>query len=192
MIDYKKIKKALKKALKAVEQMEMLDILMRAQASGHLPPTATQLFAQEFAQASHLLNQAAQGNVSSMSSSSYSGDNAAPPMSYQEWLKKLADRQGAPAATPTPVPSLSTVGADEAIRQSEQRLRTIIDSTPLGIVITNENAIIEYANQAYCEIYGYKPEELIGQSFTIIVPPEKKDFWLDLHQKYLDGYKEIR
>ena len=192
MIDYKKIKKSLKKALKAVEQMEMLDILMRAQASGHLPPTATQLFAQEFAQASNLLNQAAQGNVSSMSSSSYSGDNAAPPMSYQEWLKKLADRQGAPAATPTPVPSLSTVGADEAIRQSEQRLRTIIDSTPLGIVITNENAIIEYANQAYCEIYGYKPEELIGQPFTIIVPPEKKDFWLDLHQKYLDGYKEIR
>ncbi|MFN3386996.1 MAG: sensor histidine kinase, partial [Candidatus Thermochlorobacter sp.] len=31
-----------------------------------------------------------------------------------------------------------------------------------------------------------------GQSFTIIVPPEKKDFWLDLHKKYLDGYKEIR
>lgn len=197
MIDYKKIKKSLKKALKAVEQMEMLDMLMRMQASGHLPPMASQMLAQEFANASHLLNQAAQSSAGqSASSSSNAQTQALPPMSYDEWLKKLAERQvgaGQPSiAAQSPIPALTTVGADEALRQSEQRLRTIIDATPLGIVITNEDGIIEYANQAYCEIYGYTAQEMIGKPFTIIVPPEKKDFWMDLHRKYLDGYKEIR
>jgi PAS domain S-box-containing protein len=191
MIDYKKIKKSLKKALKAIEQMEMLDILMRTQAAGHLPPNTFQLFSQEFAKVSQSLNQATH-SATLPSSSAAPSENALPPMSYQEWLKKLADRQStSPSVAPAPSP-LSTAGADEALRQSEQRLRTIIDSTPLGIVITNEDGIIEYANQAYCDIYGYTAQEMIGKPFTIVVPPEKKDFWMDLHRKYLDGYKEIR
>jgi len=173
MIDYKKIKKSLKKALKAIEQMEMLDILMRAQAAGHLPPNTFQLFSQEFAKVSQSLNQATH-SATLPSSSAAPSENALPPMSYQEWLKKLADRQStSPSVAPAPSP-LSTAGADEALRQSEQRLRTIIDSTPLGIVITNEDGIIEYANQAYCDIYGYTAQEMIGKPFTIVVPPEKK------------------
>ncbi|MFN3427385.1 MAG: ATP-binding protein [Candidatus Thermochlorobacter sp.] len=109
----------------------------------------------------------------------------------QNFMRDLL-RKELPKLAQSPVPKEDDVDIDDLVRQSEQRLRTIIDSTPLGIVITNEDAVIEYANQAYCEIYGYTPEELIGNSFTMIVPPEKKDFWLDLHKKYLDGYKEIR
>lgn len=83
--------------------------------------------------------------------------------------------------------------------RSEARLRTIIDSTPLGICITNEDGIFEYVNDAYCRIYGYAPEELIGEHFTKIVAPDKVQFWRDLHDKYMRmtgdeirGYSDIR
>lgn len=86
-----------------------------------------------------------------------------------------------------------------ALRRSEGRLKTIIDSTPLGICITNEDGIFEYVNDAYCRIYGYAPEELIGEHFTKIVAPDKVQFWRDLHDKYMQmtgeeirGYSDIR
>ncbi len=196
MVDYKKIKKSLKKALRAVEQMEMLDILMRAQSMGQLPPNMiAQFVMSEFSTAAEALEQGA----GQPALPPKSVNDAPPPMGYDEWLKKLAQRQGStPMNTPAP-PSFSQPVAlansgqtDDALRQSEQRLRTIIDSTPLGIVITNEDCKIEYVNNAYAEIYGYHPSELIGQSFTIIVQPDKRDFWIDLHAKYLAGYKDIR
>ncbi|MFQ3597083.1 MAG: ATP-binding protein [Chloroherpetonaceae bacterium] len=92
-----------------------------------------------------------------------------------------------------------TSETSDAVRRSEARLRTIIDSTPLGICITNEDGIFEYVNDAYCRIYGYAPEELIGSHFTKIVNPDKVQFWRDLHDKYMRmtgeeirGYSDIR
>jgi PAS domain-containing protein len=104
-----------------------------------------------------------------------------PPMGYEEWLKKLQMRQGgqpiAPVApSPAPAAISSGAGVDEAIRQSEARLRTIIDATPLGICITNADCVFEYVNKAYADIYGYHPSELIGKPFTMIVEPEKGQF----------------
>ncbi|MFN3345752.1 MAG: ATP-binding protein [Chloroherpetonaceae bacterium] len=92
-----------------------------------------------------------------------------------------------------------TSETSNALRRSEGRLRTIIDSTPLGICITNEEGVFEYVNDAYCRIYGYAPEELIGEHFTKVVTPDKVQFWRDLHDKYMRmtgeeirGYSDIR
>jgi PAS domain S-box-containing protein len=92
-----------------------------------------------------------------------------------------------------------TIEESNAVRRSEARLRTIIDSTPLGICITNEDGIFEYVNDAYCRIYGYAPAELVGAHFTTIVAPDKVQFWRDLHDKYMRmtgeeirGYSDIR
>ncbi|MFQ3607571.1 MAG: ATP-binding protein [Chloroherpetonaceae bacterium] len=200
MLDYKKIKKSLKKALKSIEQMELLEELMRAQQTGQLPPNLSpRMLASEFSVATQQFMQQLQLPVSGapMHAPPTATNGEPPPMGYDEWLKKLQMRQGgqpiAPA-TPSPAPASisSGAGVDEAIRQSEARLRTIIDATPLGICITNQDCIFEYVNKAYSDIYGYQPADLIGKSFTMIVQPDKKDFWKDLHDKYLAGYKEIR
>ncbi|MCS6989979.1 MAG: ATP-binding protein [Chloroherpetonaceae bacterium] len=200
MLDYKKIKKSLKKALKSIEQMEMLDELLRAQQTGQLPPhLSPRLLASEFASATqefiqHLQLPMSAGDGSRPSLAS--GDSAPPPMGYEEWLRKLQMRQGgqpsAPIA-PSASPAIQSAGqVDEAVRQSEARLRAIIDATPLGICITNQNYIFEYVNRAYAEIYGYEPHEMLGKPFTMIVERDKEPFWRDLHDKYLAGYKEIR
>ncbi len=200
MLDYKKIKKSLKKALKSIEQMELLEELMRAQQTGQLPPNLSpRMLASEFSMATQQFIQQLQLPASSAPTQSQptATNGEPPPMGYDEWLKKLQMRQGGqPIAPVTPSPSPAAIssgaGVDEAVRQSEARLRAIIDATPLGICITNEHYILEYVNKAYAEIYGYHPSELIGQPFTKIVQPEKEAFWKDLHDKYLAGYKEIR
>jgi PAS domain S-box-containing protein len=201
MIDYKKIKRSLKKALKSIEQMELLEELMKAQQTGQLPPNLSpRMLASEFSMATQQFMQQLQlptsGEQMHMPPPT-SPNGEPPPMGYDEWLKKLQMRQGgqpiapvAPSSAPAAISS--GAGADEAVRQSEARLRTIIDSTPLGICITNQDYILEYVNKAYAEIYGYHPSELIGQPFTKIVEPDKQSFWKDLHDKYLAGYKEIR
>jgi len=107
------------------------------------------------------------------------------------------------STTPTRTDVDASVGerseTNDAVLRSEARLRTIIDSTPLGICITNEDGIFEYVNDAYCRIYGYTPAELIGEHFTKIVAPDKIQFWRDLHDKYMRltgeeirGYSDIR
>ncbi len=200
MIDYKKIKKSLKKALKSIEQMEVLEELMTAQQTGQLPPhLSPRMLASEFSIATQQFLQQLQLPVSNepMHTSPAPSNGEPPPMGYDEWLKKLQMRQGgqpiapvAPSHAPTAISS--GAGVDEAIRQSEARLRTIIDATPLGICITNADCIFEYVNKAYADIYGYHPSELIGKPFTMIVEQDKVGFWKDLHDKYLAGYKEIR
>lgn len=203
MLDYKKIKKSLKRALKSIEQMEMLDELLRAQQTGQLPPhLSPRMLASEFASATQEFMQHLQLPMSTSDISRpslASGNSEPPPMGYEEWLKKLQMRQGGqPIAPVSPVatsaaPSIQSAGqVDEAVRQSEARLRAIIDATPLGICITNQNYIFEYVNRAYAEIYGYEPHEMLGKPFTMIVEREKEAFWRDLHDKYLAGYKEIR
>jgi PAS domain S-box-containing protein len=200
MLDYKKIKKSLKKALKSIEQMELLEELMRAQQTGQLPPNLSpRMLASEFSVATQQFMQQLQLPVSSptMQVPPTAPNGEPPPMGYDEWLKKLQMRQGGQPIAPTnPSPSPASIssgaGAEEAVRQSEARLRTIIDATPLGICITNSDGIFEYSNRAHCEIFGYEPGEIVGKPFTIVVPPDRKDFWNDLHQKYLDGYKDIR
>jgi PAS domain S-box-containing protein len=198
MIDYKKIKKSLKRALKSIEQMELLEELMKAQQTGQLPPhLSPRVLASEFSIATQQFIQQLQLPVSSEPSppASAPSNGEPPPMGYEEWLKKLQMRQGGQPIAPAPsAPSAlsSGAGVDEAIRQSEARLRTIIDATPLGICITNADYIFEYVNKAYADIYGYHPSEMLGKPFTMIVEQDKVDFWRDLHDKYLAGYKEIR
>ncbi len=216
---YKKLRKSLKRMKKALEHLEMLESLLDDQMSHDDVATPMERATSDFTQAlqafmrdvpsklmpQHLqsmrskdarsderkLSEATAVVVSNGAESSIAEEIRQTEARLQNFMRDLLKKE-LPKLAQSPVPKEDDVDIDDLVRQSEQRLRTIIDSTPLGIVITNEDTIIEYANQAYCEIYGYTPEELIGNSFTMIVPPEKKDFWIDLHKKYLDGYKEIR
>lgn len=82
--------------------------------------------------------------------------------------------------------------AEDALRRSERRFRSIIERTPSGVCITDEHGIFEYVNQAYCDIYRYKPEELIGNSFTLIVPEELQGQLQELHDRYICGEEEVQ
>jgi len=66
--------------------------------------------------------------------------------------------------------------AEEALRDSEERLRCLSEATFEGIVI-HERGVVLRANDQFFEMFGYKPDELIGkQVVPIIMAPESVDF----------------
>jgi two-component system, cell cycle sensor histidine kinase and response regulator CckA len=62
--------------------------------------------------------------------------------------------------------------AEEALRESEERFRTIFEESPLGIVITAPSFAFEKANPAFCRMTGYSEEELCFLTFTDITHPD--------------------
>jgi len=78
------------------------------------------------------------------------------------------------------------------LKISEQSLQTIIDHTPVGICITNGDGNYDFVNSAYCRLYGYEAEELVGNSFLMVVPEEGQEYLAKLHDDFLAGARELR
>jgi two-component system, cell cycle sensor histidine kinase and response regulator CckA len=65
--------------------------------------------------------------------------------------------------------------AEEALRESEERYKGLIDSAFDGVVI-HQNTMIRSVNRAYAEMFGYTIEELLGRNILELTPPEHRDF----------------
>ena len=93
---------------------------------------------------------------------------------------------------PAPPEGLSAGATTQQLRQLEERLQMTVDKAPVAICITDEHGHFESVNDAYCQLYGYRPEELIGKSFTLVVDPQEIDVWNERHRRFLDNGREIR
>jgi PAS domain S-box-containing protein len=67
----------------------------------------------------------------------------------------------------------------------------VIEKTPVAICITNEKHLYEYVNPAYCKLYGYEFDELIGESFLIVVPEEFQTELVSLHDQFMNREYEL-
>lgn len=67
----------------------------------------------------------------------------------------------------------------------------IIESTTLGICITDETGNFFAVNQNYARMYGYNSDEMIGQSFLIVVPTETRSQLQELHDLFMRMKDEI-
>ena len=56
--------------------------------------------------------------------------------------------------------------AEEALKQSEERYRTLVERMTDGLGVQDENGIITYVNNRLCEMWGYSRDEIIGQPVT--------------------------
>ncbi len=63
--------------------------------------------------------------------------------------------------------------AATALQESEDRHRLLLDSSPDPIVIYDTNGGVAYINPAFTEMFGWRPNELLGQRLNFI-PDEKK------------------
>ncbi|MFH1821371.1 MAG: PAS domain-containing protein [Methanobacteriota archaeon] len=75
--------------------------------------------------------------------------------------------------------------AEEALHDSEERLRTIINSSPEAIVVTDADMNVVSCNQAALKIAGLSSkDELIGKyAFDFIIPSERHRAVYDLKKK---------
>lgn len=75
----------------------------------------------------------------------------------------------------------------QRFQRTQRNTENVIKAAPLGICITNPQGYLEMVNPAYCDFYGYREEELLGQHFTIVVPEAHRATLSDLHDLFING-----
>ncbi|MFZ0453315.1 MAG: PAS domain S-box protein [Ignavibacteriaceae bacterium] len=76
-------------------------------------------------------------------------------------------------------------------KEAEQQIKllsNVIDQSPMSVIITNQTGTIEYVNNAFIKLTGYKTEEVIGKNPSILksgIHPE--EFYKELWDTILSG-----
>jgi len=65
--------------------------------------------------------------------------------------------------------------AEEALRQAEARFRSLAEDAPVGILETDPDGAVRYANRAAAAIVGTTPEELLGRAWREFVHPGDRE-----------------
>jgi PAS domain S-box-containing protein len=72
------------------------------------------------------------------------------------------------------------------LRESNERLRSIIDSAVDGIIVINDKGAIEAFNRGAERLFGYAQSEVIGHNVSVLMPsPDHEQ-----HDEYLARYLE--
>jgi diguanylate cyclase (GGDEF)-like protein/PAS domain S-box-containing protein len=66
--------------------------------------------------------------------------------------------------------TVERLAAEAPLRASETRFRTIAEMAREGIITIDEESRILFVNQAAESIFGYREDELLGQSLTMLMP----------------------
>ncbi len=73
--------------------------------------------------------------------------------------------------------------AEEALRDSEERYRLVIESSNLGVAILEGDKHI-FVNQKFADMFGYRrPQEVIGRTLSHFVHPEDLSLVLDMARR---------
>lgn len=64
--------------------------------------------------------------------------------------------------------------AEEELRQLKEFSEGIVQSMSEGIAVADAKGQITFVNQAATSLTGYTPEELLGQHWTFLVPPDQQ------------------
>ena len=91
------------------------------------------------------------------------------------------DKEGKPVrAVGTHLDITERHQAEEALQESEARILAVVDSVANGIIVINEEGIVENFNRGAEQIFGYTAEEVYGQNVNMLMPQP-------YHQEH-DGY----
>ena len=63
--------------------------------------------------------------------------------------------------------------AEEALRKSENKLKTLIEALPDMVWEFDENEVFTFCSPSYKENLGYEPSDLIGKSVYTLMPPDE-------------------
>ncbi len=68
-----------------------------------------------------------------------------------------------------------TAAKEQELRKSEERFRSLIDSSPVPIILARDGIFV-YANEAFCQMTGYDCcSEVIGRSLLDFIAPEYRE-----------------
>lgn len=79
----------------------------------------------------------------------------------------------------------------DAIEKNPENFATIIETTQIGICVTNEEYLYVGMNTAYLKLLGYEREEMLGKSFLMVVPTQQQRELQQLHDDFITMQAEM-
>jgi two-component system sensor kinase FixL len=76
------------------------------------------------------------------------------------------------------------VEIEEALRTSEERLRSIVESAVDAIIVINERGSIEAMNPSAERLFGYRTSEVLGRNVNLLMPSPDRE----RHDGYIRHY----
>lgn len=67
----------------------------------------------------------------------------------------------------------------------EPFLNLLVDNASNGLIAIDPSSTVVYANPAIKQIFGYEPQELVGEPLTVLIPERLKQLHLDAVNRYL-------
>jgi len=99
----------------------------------------------------------------------------------------LRDEQGKPTAVLEISKDITDQKlAEEALRESENSYRAVVENAAEGIVVVQDKTL-KFVNPALVSMTGYSKEELLARSFIEFVHPDHRDWAMEIHIKRLKG-----
>ncbi|HEX7588021.1 MAG TPA: PAS domain S-box protein, partial [Anaerolineae bacterium] len=78
--------------------------------------------------------------------------------------------------------------AAEALRQSEEKYRLLVENVTVGIIVAQEG-VVKYSNRKAQEIAGYTHDELVSMPFTDLIHPDDLEQTIGYYLGFLNGEK---
>ncbi|MBI4804889.1 MAG: PAS domain S-box protein [Desulfovibrio sp.] len=75
----------------------------------------------------------------------------------------------------------------EALRETQERYRTIVQTASEGIWVLDENGLTSYANATMAQMLGYQPEDIVGKPPNIFLFPEDQEDHEDRKREHRMG-----
>ncbi|MDJ0805741.1 MAG: PAS domain S-box protein [Gammaproteobacteria bacterium] len=80
------------------------------------------------------------------------------------------------------------IRVEEQVRHNEERLRAVLDNILESIITIDRKGIVQSVNPSTEQIFGYTPDEIIGQNVKILMPEPHQS----AHDKYIENYHHTR
>ncbi len=77
--------------------------------------------------------------------------------------------------------------AEQALRESEERFRTLFLKAPIGVVLADGQARLIDVNDAFCQMLGFTREELLGLTLLELTPLEDRPQLLQALRALTEG-----
>ena len=73
------------------------------------------------------------------------------------------------------------------LRESEQRFRNILNNVPIGVVYTDLRGNVKQINPRFCELTGYRAEELVSMNVAALTHPDDRVQNIELSGQLVRG-----